>query len=119
DVNNAARRAMEEDAYLGNADVILSRLFLSSYDLHQFPAAKGWCDQGLHRFPSNWHFTECRLMMLTTGAESLDVARAWRLADSMVVLMPARGQPYGRLSANLSVAAVLARAGKADSARHV
>ncbi len=32
----AARRAYEEDAYLSNADVILSRLFYSSYDLGQF-----------------------------------------------------------------------------------
>jgi hypothetical protein len=36
DVNLAARRALEEDAYLSNANVILSRLFFSSYDLGQF-----------------------------------------------------------------------------------
>ena len=39
DVKLAARRAYEEDAYLSNADVILSRLFYSSYDLGQFSDA--------------------------------------------------------------------------------
>ena len=38
DAKLAAQRAYEADAYLTNADAILARLFLSSYDLAQFGA---------------------------------------------------------------------------------
>ena len=62
DVKLAARRAYEEDAYLSNADVILSRLFYSSYDLGQFSDAARWCDEGKSRFPENDKFVECRLL---------------------------------------------------------
>jgi TolB-like protein/tRNA A-37 threonylcarbamoyl transferase component Bud32 len=122
DIFNAARRAYEADAYLGNADVILSRLFVSSYDLEDFRGAGDWCARGYSRFPANYRFTECRLMMLTTRAVTADssaVGRAWLYADSAVTLMRASVKPFGRLSSNLYVAAVLARAGLADSARHV
>jgi hypothetical protein len=130
DINNAARRAYESDAFLSNADVILSRLFLSSYDMEDFLKAREWCDKGHERFPANYHFTECRLMMLTTRADtSRDVAAAWRYADSSVALMRASLKPFGRLSSNLYAAAVIARAAGAaqgpqrqalaDSARRV
>ncbi|HEY2806246.1 MAG TPA: serine/threonine-protein kinase [Gemmatimonadales bacterium] len=119
DVNTAARRAMEADAFLGNADVILDRLFLSSYDLEQFPDAQHWCDEGLRRFPANFRFTECRLMMLTTRAQQPDVRMAWRLADSVARMESGADSVFGRLSANVYVAAVLARANLRDSSRHV
>jgi len=38
----AALRAYEADPYLGNADVILWRLFLSSYDLDDRIEAPRW-----------------------------------------------------------------------------
>jgi serine/threonine-protein kinase len=119
DVNVAARRALEEDAFLGNADVILTRLFFSSYDLGQFTDARHWCEEGARRFPANQRFVECRLWMLTTRAEEPDVARAWRLVDSLLALTPDPDRAYQRLNAQLAVAAVLARAGRADSAREL
>ncbi len=120
DINFAARNAWNADAYLSNADVILSRLFLSSYDLKEFPSARKACDDGVRRFPANWRFTQCRLMMLTTeAATAAGVTDAWRLADSMRVLSPPRDTAFNRLAANLFAAAVLARAGQADSARRV
>jgi len=120
DINLAARKALEEDAYLANADVILRRLFLSSYDLEQFPQARQWCNEGLRRFPANWQFTECRLMMLTTRDVAPDIGAAWRYADSMVVLTDSSLKPFNEPAAHLFVAAVLARVpGRADSARHV
>ena len=118
-VNYAAQRAWEADAYLGNADVIAQRLFFSSYDLEQFTDARHWCDVGGRRFPSDPRFTECRLWMLTTRLESPDPARAWRLRDSLVALTPPRDTAYQGRNAALAVAAVLARAGLSDSARHV
>ena len=119
DVVLAARRAYEEDAYLSNADVIVNRLFFGNYDLGQFTEADRWCTEGLRRFPQNFRFTECRLWMLTTKAREPDVPRAWQLLDTLVALTPAGQREYQRLSGQLSVAAVLARAGLKDSARHI
>jgi TolB-like protein/tetratricopeptide (TPR) repeat protein len=115
----AARRAYEEDAYLGNIDVIIARLFNASYDLGQFAEAKQWCDEGEKRFPANYRFAMCRLRLLGTRAGEPDVARAWRLRDSVVALSPEGEREFRLLSAQMAVAAVLARASLSDSARHV
>ncbi|HTT69455.1 MAG TPA: serine/threonine-protein kinase [Gemmatimonadales bacterium] len=119
DVYLAARNALTEDAYLDNADVILSRLFFSSYDLGQFPDAENWCTEGRRRFPADYRFTECRLWMMTTRQDSADPRLAWRLLDSVLVRTPPEGKPYQRLYDQAIVAWVLARAGAADSARHL
>jgi len=88
DVKLAARRAYEEDAYLSNADVILSRLFYSSYDLGQFPDAVHWCEEGQRRFPDDSKFLECQLWLMTSKAVEPDVPRAWRLADTLIQRTP-------------------------------
>jgi serine/threonine-protein kinase len=117
DVKNAAQRALEADAFLSNADVILQRIFYAAYDDGDVIGARDACAQGARRFPANPRFTECRLMMMTMRGDSADPARAWRLADSLVALSPTVQQPYQRRSAAMWTAAVLARAGLADSAR--
>ena len=119
DVNIAARRALEADAFLDNADVVMKRLFLSSYDLRQFPEARRWCDETRRRFPANANAAECELFMLTTPAEKIDVARAWRLADSVSQMAPGNTKQFRTLSSNMMAAAVLARAGLKDSAARV
>jgi serine/threonine-protein kinase len=119
DVYLAARNALMEDAYLGNADVILSRLFFSSYDLGQLGDADHWCDEGRRRFPADSRFTECHLWLLTTRQDSADPNLAWRLLDSVVALTPADDRAFQRLYDQALVAGVLARARAADSARHL
>jgi eukaryotic-like serine/threonine-protein kinase len=119
DVKLAARRAYEEDAYLSNADVVLSRLFFASYDLGQFPDAVHYCEVGQQRFPKDPKFVECRLWLMTTKARDPDVPLAWRLADSLVQASAEGDREYQQLNAQMLVAGVLARAGLADSARHV
>jgi serine/threonine-protein kinase len=119
DVKLAARRAYEEDAYLSNADLILSRLFFASYDLGQFADADHWCEASQVRFPADSKSVECQLYLLTTRAKEPDVNRAWQLADSVVQLAPQGEREYQRLNANMIVAATIARAGLADSARRV
>lgn len=119
DVKLAARRAYEEDAYLTNADVVLSRLFYASYDLGQFPDATHWCEASQARFPADSKSVECQLYLLTTKAKEPDVNQAWRLADSLVKLADEPDREYQRLNAHMLVAATIARAGMADSARHV
>jgi eukaryotic-like serine/threonine-protein kinase len=119
DVARAASSAYSADAYLINADVILTRLFLATYDLEQWVDAERWCEEIRRRFPSNFNAARCSLILLTAPVRPVDVPMAWRLADSVVALSPKGRQPFLRLNADTYVAMVLARAKMTDSARHV
>jgi serine/threonine-protein kinase len=119
DVSIAARRALEADAFLDNADKVLERLFLVSYDLGQFTDAAHWCDESSRRFANSPISVQCRLWLLTTKAQEPDVAAAWRYADSLTALSSEQTRAYDRLYNNILVAGVLGRAGLGDSARRV
>ena len=115
----AARRAYEEDAYLSDADKIVWRLFISSYDLEQFPDAIQWCTVGTARFPNNPLLASCKLLMMGTTVVKPDIPQAWRLADSLVTKSPASNRALAKLNGEALVAAALARAGLKDSSEHV
>ncbi|HEX7025582.1 MAG TPA: protein kinase [Gemmatimonadales bacterium] len=116
----AAQRALEADAFLVNADVILFRLFLAQYDLEQFTDADHTCQQIRRRFPRDYGAPRCELFLMTTKVRpSPDVALAWRLADSVAKTAPAVRRQYFELNAHMLVAAVLGRAGLKDSAARV
>ena len=115
----AAQRAYEADAYLSVADQILWRLYTTSYDLEQFADAERWCDELRRRFPQSSTFVQCQLWLMTTDAKQPDVAEVWRLVDQLAKLTPERQRSLSHLQAQIAVAAVLARAGLADSARHL
>jgi serine/threonine-protein kinase len=119
DAKLAGLRAYEADAYLRDAPQLINRLFSTSYDLAQFPEAANWCNEGGRRFPLDFNFTRCQLWLLSTKAKDPDVARAWRLADSLTALSPVGRREYDTREARMFVAMVLARAGLADSARRV
>jgi serine/threonine-protein kinase len=125
DVLLAATRAYEGDEFLSNANVVLNRLIMANYDLGQFEKAGQWCATARQRFAKEMRFTRCRLYLLTTRAEQPNVAAAWAIADSAVALSPPAARPLDRLTSNMLVAAVIARAAKAgqpalaDSARRV
>ena len=115
----AARRAYEEDAYLTDADVILWRLYTTSYDNERFVDAVHWCDEGRRRFPSSPLFVQCQLWLTTTNAREPDPAGAWRLVDHLRKLTPDREWSYLGRQAQMLVAADLGRAGLRDSADRV
>ena len=124
DVILAAQHALEADEFLSNADVILWRLYISNYDLGHFDKSDQWCKEIGRRFGTSVNAVRCRLYSQTASATPPDVVAAWRLADSVVAITPAATKAYQRLNADMLVAAVLARASKAqpalaDSARHV
>jgi serine/threonine-protein kinase len=125
DVYIAAQRALEADEFLSNANVVLSRLFLAAYDLEQFDAAEQFCADAKRRFPDDPRSVRCGLFMLTTPRNATpDLAVAWRMADTLAAMTPERARPLERMTADMLVAAVIARASKArpelaDSARHV
>jgi eukaryotic-like serine/threonine-protein kinase len=115
----AARTAYEEDAYLTVAPDVLWRLFIGSYDLEQFAQAKKWCGEGVARFPRYYRFAECRLWLMTTDAAPPDVPQAWQLYAQLDTLTPALFKAFELHRVKMVVGAILARAGLADSARHV
>jgi DNA-binding SARP family transcriptional activator/TolB-like protein len=119
----AARRALGADAFLEEAGPILSRLYFNALTEGDYAQAGRWCAQGRAQFPADWRFVECRLS-LARADPSLppDPARAWALVAELDRLdPPARateeGRGYARVYRQAAVAAVLARAGAADSAR--
>jgi eukaryotic-like serine/threonine-protein kinase len=119
EAHNLAERAYQSDAYLAAAPQILWGLYSSSYDLGQFPDAKTWCDEAKRRFPQQFVAARCQLWIMTTKAVRADPAEAWfRAADQEKAASP-QEREYYRREGQIVVAAVLARAGLADSARHV
>ena len=121
----AARRALAADAFLEDAAAILSRLYFTALGQGDFPQARAWCEQGHARFPAEWRFVECRLTLARNDpAQPPDPARAWALMAELDRLDPparaaGEGRAYARVYRQAVVAAVLARAGNADSARAV
>ncbi|MGE0555178.1 MAG: protein kinase [Gemmatimonadales bacterium] len=114
-VNLAARRAYEADAYLDNADLVLFRLFLSSYDLDQPADAARWCEDFRRRFPDDPQAPRCALYLMTMRSSDIDpvVDSAWRLSDSVAALAPDDSARI--LTAKMLVGEVIARAYAADS----
>ncbi|MGZ8391612.1 MAG: protein kinase domain-containing protein, partial [Gemmatimonadales bacterium] len=119
DAKLAGQRAYEADAYLSNADQVINRLFLVSYDMGQFSEAAHWCDEGTRRFAGDFKFVKCQLWLLTTKVREPDVSLAWKLADSLPKLSTTGRKDYEGREARMLTAMVLARAGLGDSAREV
>ena len=111
-----ARRAYEEDAYLRDANRVLERLFWAHYDLEQFRDARTWCLEGAERFPTDHVFEECRLWLMLSSDDPVDVDEAWRVRDQFVERVPASIRPYNERLGNLLMGGVLRRAGLQDSA---
>ena len=114
-----ARLAYEADAFLATAPEVLWRLFLGSYDLEQLTQAHSWCDEGGRRFPNDYRFAECRIWSGTMPGVTPDPTEAWRLVDEATRLAPESRRAYEHHRVMIIAAAVLVRAGLADSARHV
>ena len=119
DAKIAAQRAYEQDAYLSNADTIVWRLFLSSYDLEQLPDGIHWCEVGGTRFPKDPRFMECQLWLLGTTAVQPDVRKAWLVRDSLLKHSAAGDTAYAGINSLALVAGAIGRAGLKDSAQHV
>ena len=115
----ASQRAYEADAFLSGADIVLWRLYATSYDLEQFADAVKYCDEGARRFPENRLFVRCKLWLYTTRAVTPNPDEAWQYYEKLGRLTPARQWEYAQHEGRMLVAATLARAGGLDSARKV
>jgi serine/threonine-protein kinase len=114
-----AQRAYEADAYYSAADGVLWRLYTASYDLEQPVDAMHWCQEGRARFPANPLFIRCQIYAMTSRGGAHDVPRAWQLLRELQSVTPPQKWEFERLRTQIAVAAVIARAGLPDSARHV
>jgi serine/threonine-protein kinase len=117
--HNFARRAYEADAYLTAAPEILYRLYVTSYDLEQFPNSEKWCNELKSRFPRHNAAALCQLWIMTAKGITADPSEAWRRAKEYEAAAAPEQREYNRREGQIVVASVLARAKLADSARRV
>lgn len=115
----SARRAYEEDAYLDQAESVVSRLFAGNYTLQNFGEALRWCEIGQRRFPENPEFSSCEVLLMTTPEREPDPERAWELVSRIDSIASGREGEWEQLRAEIAAGGVLAQAGMADSARSV
>ncbi len=115
----AAKRAFEADAFFEIRRIVAIG-FMAALHAGEFEDARQWCRTGLAHYAGDPRFTECELTLLGwTAASRGQATDAWRVLDdierrdTLHMLAPTWG--YRRLM----VAAVLARAGMTDSARHI
>ncbi len=115
-----AEHAYEADAFLESARVILFRLCYNALNLKDWERVARWCGEGQRRFPDRETFVATELVALA-GPEgpAPDVERAWQLQVKHVELSPPDVRSVTRAYTLMQVAAVLVRAGHADSARAV
>ncbi len=112
-----AERALEADPFLADASIVIWRLYESSQELMDMDESVRWCQEGHRRFPDEYSFVACYLfaLALSEGPEP-DMEMAWALQDTMLTLASPQEREQLRLVGETWVAAVLARAGHADSA---
>jgi DNA-binding SARP family transcriptional activator/TolB-like protein len=121
----AARRALDQDAYLDDAAEILQRFYFAAMAQGDYAGAREMCARAHTHFPPDNRFLECRLTLLREDPSlPPDPNRAWALLAELERLDPAsrardEGRAYSPLYRHAAVAAVLARAGAKDSARAV
>ncbi len=115
----AATRAFEADAYLTGTDKLLWRLYVTSYDLEQFPDAVKYCEEGGKRFPQNAAFVRCRLWLQTTRYVPPNPTEAWKEYDRLKQLSTPNEWELLQHEGQMLVAAALARTGQLDSASKV
>jgi hypothetical protein len=116
----AAKKAYDLDAYASNVEGVLRQMYATAYDIQQFTQAQKHCDEGAIRFPRNWNFLSCKLIMAGTGKGSgVTPDTAWALIRRMADLLPAAEKELQLRRHQMFVAAILGRKGMVDSAHHV
>jgi TolB-like protein len=114
-----AERALEEDAFLEDAEDIYGLLYETALNLEQLDEASRWCDEGHRRFPDSTLLGVCGLYTLASvPLDPAQIPAAWEKHREYVELTGT--EPGWNRAVGLSlVAAALARAELSDSARAV
>jgi TolB-like protein len=111
----AARTAYEQDAFLTVADEVLWRLFTTSYDLGEAPNAESWCEEGRDRFPDDFRFRQCQILVMTMPSITRDVDRAWSLHAELLPLLTEQPEFFDA-QGRMMIGAIIGLAGMPDSA---
>jgi DNA-binding SARP family transcriptional activator/TolB-like protein len=116
DARMSAKAAYDADDFLAKQNELLGRLFLTNLHLRTDDEAVHWCEKIEQTAPGTWPVAFCRLALLAYAEpDPPDVDAAWRNLRLNAYADPSATTMIPRLE--LLVAAVLARAGRADSAR--
>jgi hypothetical protein len=113
-------RAYDADAYAESARAVLANLFLYAFAEGDDADARRRCRSYRETFPADWLAISCRLELMawdSTARPHPDSAWAIARAATAVAQVPIRAATAAQLE--VLVAGVLARAGAADSARHM
>lgn len=113
-----SERALQLDAYQLDADRIMHRLGMATFEVGRDTAALRICHEALVRFQDIPEHHGCVLEVLAFGESPPDVAAGWdhlaRLRSTLAGAEPSTSAYY-----ETAVAAIVARAGLPDSAEHV
>lgn len=112
-------RAYDADPFLENANLTLWRIFTASWSLQDGIEARRYCAEGARRFPEDYRFAQCQLMLMGMPGEEVDIPRAWELVDRFAELSPPQVRDVNRQRGMMYVGHALAQIGEADSARAV
>jgi serine/threonine-protein kinase len=117
----AAQRAWEEDAFFSGVEGTIFQLFATAYNGEDFTQAVRWCrDEGFKRFPTNWRFVSCQLLLRRApNIITTDVDSAWTELETLEKLLPANEKELRKRQYRMFVAGTIAQHGMSDSARHV
>ena len=115
----AAFQSYQADPFLANANLTLWRLASTSWELADQTEAQKWCDEGRARFPGDYRFRQCQLLLFALPGRPADVPAAWALLDELVELSPPQLREFSRKQGLMYVAMALVRANLPDSAQAV
>lgn len=103
-----AQQALAADEFQANVVLVRQRLFNAAFDLGRFDQADQYCQELERRFAGSDRAIRCRLYLQSVPTvETVDVPRAWRLADSLATV---RRDTLTLLTGHMWVAATIARA---------
>lgn len=112
------RRAYASDPFMEQARFTVFRLFEYSFALRDDAGAAQWCAEGRRRFVAPI-FDDCRLALAAWSDHPLGADSLWILVESELHGQPAPLRALLEPRLHAVAAAVLVRAGLADSARAV
>lgn len=115
----AALNSYDADPFLENANLTVWRLTSASWSLGDEREARRWCDEGVRRFPEDFRFHQCQLMLYAMRNVRPDVPAAWEHLRRFVELSPAQLRELHEKQGLQYVAMALVRAELPDSARAV
>jgi TolB-like protein len=114
-----AHEAYRRDPFLENSHLTVWRIFLAAWGLQDTIEAERYCAEGMRRFPDDFRFKQCQLMLPALGAKQPDLNRAWALLDEFEAASPAPVREVNRRRGLMYLSMALARQGLADSAASV